>query len=255
MIIRDEPTIEAAFRLENGIEVAEGPTVKPLKIVATDNEVLEAMLISTQGEEILNLWEQEGITGIDGRLRFLMRNRHGTPFEHNMFRFYVKAPISVFREFHRHRIGFSYNEQSGRYMELEGQFYVPSRDRPMKQSGKPGHYIMEPIEDEFYEQGMVVMIQSYNESYASYLKLLNLGWAKEVARNVLPVGLYSSMYVTCNARSLMSFLGLRTEHERAQFPSKPMFEIQQVAAAMEASLAVAMPITYQAFNDFGRVAP
>lgn len=237
------------------IETAGCPEVFPRKIVASDDEVLEAMLISTQGDEILTLWENEGITGIDGRIRFLLKNRHGTPFEHNMFRFFVKAPISVFREFHRHRIGFSYNEQSGRYMEMKPQFYAPDRDRPMKQSGKPGHYIMEPIDDEAYDTGMVVMIEAYEHAYASYKLLLDCGWAKEVARQVLPVGLYSSMYVTCNARSLMSFLGLRTEHERATFPSKPMYEIEQVAVALEAAFAAAMPITYAAFNDFGRVSP
>lgn len=73
--------------------------------LASDDDVIEAMLVSTAGDEIKELWDKEGAVGVEGRIRFLMKNRHGSPFEHNYFKFFVKAPIAVFREHHRHRIG------------------------------------------------------------------------------------------------------------------------------------------------------
>src|SRR5215471_14416160 len=79
-----------------------------------------------------------------GLIRFLMRERHGSPFEHGYFRFIVKAPIFVVREHHRHRAGHSYNEWSGRYSKLEAEYYVP--DYVRTQVGKPGAYSFEPVE-------------------------------------------------------------------------------------------------------------
>ena len=85
--------------------------------------------------------------------------------------------------------------------------------------------------------------------------MLDAGIAREVARAVLPVTIYSSMYVTMNARSLMNFLSLRTTREDTHFPSFPQREIEMVAEKMEDFWADLMPLTYQAFNKNGRVAP
>ena len=84
-----------------------------------------------------------------GLIRFLMRNRHGSPFEHGYFRFLVKAPIFVVREHHRHRAGHSYNEWSGRYSQIEAEYYVP--ENVSTQVGKPGSYTFEPVDDEIRE--------------------------------------------------------------------------------------------------------
>ncbi|GAA3042274.1 hypothetical protein GCM10020000_21500 [Streptomyces olivoverticillatus] len=65
-----------------------------------------------------------------------MRDRHGSPFEHNSMTFFISAPIFVFREFMRHRVGWSYNEESGRYRELEPVFYVPGESRKLVQEGR-----------------------------------------------------------------------------------------------------------------------
>ena len=81
----------------------------------------------------------------EGLIRFLLRERHGSPFEHGYFRFLVKAPIFVVREHHRHRAGHSYNEWSGRYSKLEAEFYVP--DHVRRQLGKPGAYTFEPVDE------------------------------------------------------------------------------------------------------------
>ena len=232
------------------------PEVIFRRAMASDDDVIEAMLVSTMGDEIKQLWADEGITGIDGRIRFLMKNRHGTPFEQNYFQFYVKAPIAVFREHHRHRIGWSYNEESGRYKVMKPEFYIPPPERPLFQTGAPGHYIMEQGDAADWFGMGVRLEKQFKEAYGVYLELLDRGVAKEVARGVLPVYLMSSMFASCNARSLMAFLSLRTDEPEAKFPSKPMWEIDQlVARKYEEALATQMPITYKAFCDFGRVAP
>lgn len=227
------------------------PSVRLIQAAASDLDVIQAMVISTGHDR--NEWDEEKDPG---RINFLMKNRHGSPFEHNMFKFRVKAPIAVFREWHRHRIGFSYNEQSGRYSEMKPDFYIPPPERPLIQHGKPGAYVMMPGSVQQYTMLYQEMHESFEVDYARYQRLLDAGIAKEVARGVLPVYLMSAMYVTCNARSLMSFLSLRTDEPGSTFPSKPMWEIDvPCARACEAALADAMPHTYRLWNANGRVAP
>jgi thymidylate synthase (FAD) len=224
--------------------------------MASDNDVIEAMMVSTMGDEVQQLWENEGIDGIEGRIRFLMKNRHGSPFEQNYFQFFVKAPIAVFREHHRHRIGWSYNEESGRYKVMKPEFYIPPRERPLVQTGKPGHYIMSPGTDAQFDAMELEMTQAFEAAYEKYEFLLGCGITREVARGVLPVYLMTSMYTSCNARSMMAFLSLRTDEPDSTFPSKPMWEIDRlVARVYEKALKTQMPLTYAAFVASGRVAP
>jgi thymidylate synthase (FAD) len=182
-----------------------------------------------------------------GLVRFLMRERHGTPFEHNFFRFHIKAPLFVTREWQRHRIG-SFNERSGRYSELPDEFYVPAASAVRTQVGKPGAYTFEPMADETAAEVRTGIESSYAESYGRYRELLAAGVAKEVARSVLPVGLYTEFFWSINARSLMNFLSLRNA-EAAQY------EIRVYAAAVEHHFAQAMPVTHASFVEQGRTAP
>ncbi len=149
----------------------------------------------------------------------------------------------------------SYNEESGRYRELQPVFYVPGEDRKLVQQGRPGKYEFVPGTEA--QQAIVErsMQESYIQAYERYQEMLAAGVAREVARAVLPVGLFSSMYATCNARSLMHFLGLRTQHELAKVPSFPQREIEMVGEKMETEWAKLMPLTHAAFNTNGRVAP
>ena len=183
-----------------------------------------------------------------------MRDRHGSPFEHNSMTFYVQAPIFVFREFMRHRIA-SYNEESARYRELNPVFYVPADDRNLVQQGKPGAYDFVPGTSEQVALTQEATKRAVTVAYDEYERMLAAGVAREVARGVLPVATYSSMYVTMNARSLMNFLSLRTKREGTHFPSFPQREIEMVAEKMEDLWAQLMPMTYAAFNEFGRVSP
>ena len=229
-------------------------TVELVRSSAQDADVLFAARVSTAGEQSLDELGKDP-TRSKGLINYLMRDRHGTPFEHNSMTFLVTAPIFVFREFHRHRSGWSYNEESGRYRELQPVFYIPGPKRKLVQEGRPGKYEFFEGTPEQYEMTTKTMKESYGEAYSSYQAMLANGVAREVARAVLPVGLFSSMYATCNARSLMHFLSLRTKDDRAKVPSFPQREIEMVAERMEAQWAGLMPLTHAAFNEHGRVAP
>jgi thymidylate synthase (FAD) len=182
-----------------------------------------------------------------GLVRFLLRDRHGTPFEHNAFRFHVRAPIFVAREWFRHRVG-SFNEFSMRYARATDDFYVPDADDVRTQVGKPGSYSFDPVEPEVAEVTREELRAVYETAFAAYERLVELGVARELARSVMPVGAYTEFYWTVNARSLMNFVSLRAA-ETAQR------EIRRYAEACERFLAEEMPVTYQAFVDAGRVAP
>jgi thymidylate synthase (FAD) len=181
-----------------------------------------------------------------GLIRFLMREKHASPFEHSVFRFHVKCPIFVAREWMRHRN--SYNEWSARYSQLEPEFYVPEPEDVRTQVGKPGAYSFEPVDPELAESTREAQREAYAQAYRAYEALLERGVAKELARNVLPVGIYTMFYWTVNARSLMNFISLRNA-ETAQR------EIRRFAEAVEALFAERMPITHAAFAAMERRAP
>jgi thymidylate synthase (FAD) len=228
-------------------------TVELVRASASDADVIFAARVSTAGEQSL-----EDLDADPGRskglINYLMRERHGSPFEHNSMTFFVQAPIFVWREHMRHRIA-SYNEESGRYRQLEPVFYVPNRERAVLQVGKTGAYEFLPGSDEQYDLIESDMRAACRQSYAAYLRMLDAGIAREVARMVLPVSIYSSAYVTMNARSLMNFLSLRRKAEDSHFPSYPQREIEMVAERYEEEWARLMPLTHGSFVANGRVAP
>ena len=185
--------------------------------------------------------------GDDKLISFLMRERHGTPFEHNFFRFHVKAPIFIFREWQRHRIG-SFNEMSARYTPMKKEFYVPTYENIRVQKGKAGAYTFEPAEPVVASDAIDSINFVYEQAWHNYTEMLKDGVAKEVARMVLPVGIYSQMYWSVNARSMMNFLSLRNSPQA-------MWEIQQYAEAIEYFFQLAMPTTYLCFIRYDRQAP
>jgi thymidylate synthase (FAD) len=172
-------------------------TVELVKANASDSDVVWAARVSTAGENSLDDVDADP-TRSAGLINYLARERHGSPFEHTSMTFFISAPIFVFREFMRHRIA-SYNEESGRYRELRPNFYIPSKERKLVQIGKAGSYTFIDGSDEQY----VITVNAIKEScilaYENYKKMLDAGVAREVARAVLPVGLYSTMYVTMNS--------------------------------------------------------
>lgn len=232
--------IMAEVITENTIPVLDHGFVGLDGALATDLAVVNGARVSFN-QESQEMGERD-----EGLIRFLMREKHGSPFEHGYFRFLVKAPLFVVREHHRHRAGHSYNEWSGRYSKMEPEFYVP--DNVRTQVGKPGAYSFEPVDDETRAATRREIEENANRAFEAYERMLERGVAKEVARAVLPLSTYTKYYWSCNPRSLMHFCALRN-HEAAQY------EIRQYAAAAETFLERLMPITHAAFLANGRVAP
>jgi thymidylate synthase (FAD) len=223
------------------IDVLDHGFVRLDAALADDLSVVNAARVSF-GTQVTELNDRDR-----GLIGFLMRERHGTPFEHNAFRFHVKVPLFVAREWQRHRVG-SFNERSARYSEMPDEFYVPAAEDVRTQVGKPGAYTFEAMPAETAESTRQTMRGVYDAAYASYRGLLDQGVAKEVARNVLPVALYTEFFWTLNARALMNFLSLRNA-ETAQR------EIRMFAEAVERLFAARMPITHAAFVANDRTAP
>lgn len=225
--------------------------------MGSDASMVRAARVSVVGDDGQPVViPQPTLDGPEGKLiNYLMRKRHGSPFEHNALTFAIKAPIFVAREFMRHRIGWSYNEMSGRYTELPMEFYLPKDSRPLVNVGTSANpkFVAGKRSQVLAVKG--ALTNSYEVAAQEYNWLIGQGIGNEVARSVLPVGLMTQFYATCNARSLMSFLALRTTESEATFPSNPQHEIELVARRMEDVFGDLFPVTYDKWNANGRVAP
>lgn len=180
----------------------------------------------------------------DERLIFyLWKNKHTSPFEHVTFTFEVKAPIFVFRQWHRHRT-WSFNEVSARYTELPEEMYVPEWDQIREQSkvNKQGRGTTLSTE----ETGLVqeIMTLSFRNSFLSYKDMLGRGVARELARLVLPVSTYSHMFATVNLLNLFRFLALRWDDHS-------QYEIRVYAEAMYKLVESIVPVAAEAFLGHG----
>jgi thymidylate synthase (FAD) len=180
-------------------------------------------------------------------ITFLLKHRHGTPFEHVTFQFYVKCPLFVRSEWHRHRIA-SYNEISGRYVQYEPEFYLPEQFRVQAVNNKQGSFIDETKDQIWQDEAYNSVYDSVNESYERYMFLIEHGVAKEMARMILPLNLYTQFYFTVNARSLMNFLSLRCATDA-------QWEIRQYALGIRDMFKEALPMTFQAWESNDFVAP
>lgn len=226
-------------------------TVELVQHVGSDAMIAAAARVSTGAD----MAEHDGVKD-RGLIGYLMRSRHGSPFEHGQLTFRVEAPIFVFRELMRHRIA-SYNEESARYKVMEPKFYVYPEERPLVQEGTGAHPRLVEGEKSAFMNWQVngATQRAYEVAWKMYRAMLADGAANEVARAVLPVGIYSSAYVTMNPRALMNFLSLRIDHPDNSFTTKPQYEIQVIAEQMEDAFAEHFPFTHDAFRKSGRVAP
>lgn len=209
-------------------------TVVTRRVWGSDKDVPETARVSSAGFEDLVFHEDE-VALTDGDINLielLADNGHTSPFEHMGATFYLHVPIFVMREWMRHRTQ-SYNEESGRWRVLEGQFYVPDADRPVKQVGRTGEYSFEP--DEWLNSRAAAGIKNAcSGSWSHYETLLELGVAKEVARMCLPVNIYTRVIVTANFLNWVRFLNLRAQPQA-------MYEIRQAAFQVQEQLRKYFP--------------
>ena len=221
--------------------------VKLVRHMAADDYVVQAAQVSAKGENNPD-------TVPERLIKALMSGRHGSPFEHTSFTFFLEAPLFVFREWQRHRMS-SFNEMSGRYTTLPGKFYIPDEGRKMVNSGtkmKPRMVYVLAGADRIFREDL--KMASLN-AWGAYNHALEEGVANEVARMVLPVNIFSQMYWTVNARSVMNFLSLRVESDDSLVRSYPQWEIDDPARIVENHFKQVMPLTHKAFVENGRVAP
>lgn len=185
-------------------------------------------------------------------INYLMKHQHGTPFEHVVFQFHVKAPIFIAREWFRHRIG-SFNEVSSRYITFEPEFYIPDQFRIKSETNKQGSIIPEEIDgwpniSLWNSVAHAYLTEGYELAYNKYLALKNQGVANELARLLLPLGTFTEWWWTVNLRSLFNFMALRS------YPTA-QWEIQEYSRALEEIVKEKVPYAYAAWEDNGRNAP
>jgi thymidylate synthase (FAD) len=226
---------------EDAIRVLDHGFVRLDASMASDLAVVNGARVS------FSRHKQEMEESDGGLIRFLMRERHASPFEHSVFRFHVRCPIFIAREWFRHRWS-SFNEFSMRYAKATDEFYVPEAEDVRSQVGKPGAYSFEPVDAELAERTRQELREVYDTAFATYERLVEAGVARELARAVMPVGAYTEFFWTVNARALMNFVSLRAA-ETAQR------EIRRYADAVETFFAEKMPVTHAAFVAAGRIAP
>lgn len=195
-------------------------------------------------------WRAGEDEGSDAKLiRYLWKNHHTTPFEAVTLTFEVKAPIFVFRQWHRHRT-WSYNELSGRYRELSEEFYVPEPAAIGVQAAnnKQGRDLGADLTDQ--QKGDLefqrnIARHAMQKAFEAYRALLADGWPRELARSVLPVATYSHMFATVDLLNLMKFLTLRCD-------GHAQYEIRVYADAMRDLARTVAPVAISAWEDATR---
>ncbi len=229
-------------------------TVELMAAHGSDEGVCQSAWVSSKNERVTNPDE----TRQRGLINALMRERHGTVFESGYFEFRIDAPAAVRSEHTRHRVGWSYSSASSRYRELPLKFYVPPRHRPLQKASqfKQLRPVYDELSEEEYAHYVYVLQSGYSALAHSIQNIKATGRTEtEAIRWLNPDGLYIPYYARCNPRSLMHFLALRTHDPDANHVSFPMWEIEQVARQIENYFKQQFPITYAAFNEFGREAP
>ena len=218
-------------------------------VFGTDRSIAEAAWTSTGAK---------GKTDADvaGLIPYLVRQKHGVPFEHAVLTIEVHSPIFVKRQIVKHR-HISYSEESARYHELEPVFYIPASDRPMVPTAthKPARPDFEAAGERVYRAFAVSSQVVCQLAWEAYQSAIAAGIAPETARNVLPVSIYSTARITLNLRAVMHFLGLRIKSEDSAVKSYAQYEVEQVGKQVEALFAEHFPITHKAFVDAKRVTP
>jgi len=185
-----------------------------------------------------------------GLVKWLYKERHASPFEHCYMTFRIEAPIFVTREILRHRIS-NFNEESGRYRVLKGVFYKPAKGRNLTQVGKVGNYEFKPGNVHHRVLTSLSTVLAPTVAWGFYRCMIRAGVAREVARMVLPVSIYSSLYYTANLRSILNFLSLRVDWANATVRSHPQAEIQEVAVQIAAEVQKRFPNVWKSFSENG----
>ena len=173
-------------------------------------------------------------------IKYLLKNAHTTPFEMVQFKFHIKAPLFVIRQWQRHRMS-SYNELSARYSIIEDSFWIPENLRKQDYINKQGS--TEYLESEL-NSDLINLIQNHQkDSYNLYEKLLSNGVSRELARTILPLSINSEFYWKIDLHNLLRFINLRSDHHA-------QYEIRMYSDAIKKIVKKYCPITMEAFEEY-----
>ncbi len=210
--------------------------VRLVDYMGDDSSIVQAARVS-YGKGTKSISEDNSL------IRYLMRNMHTSPFEMVEFKFHVKLPIFVARQWIRHRTA-NVNEYSGRYSEMPDDFYVPEIEQIRKQSStnKQGRC------EEQFDESLAIEITNkmkskQSELYEDYSNLLEIGMAREVARINLPLSNYTEWYWKIDLHNLFHFLRLRLD-------AHAQYEIRVYAEAIAKIIKQIVPLAYQSFEDY-----
>ena len=221
--------------MSEAIKVLDHGLIRLIEHMGSDLSIVRNARVSYDAE-----WRAGEDEGKDAKLiDYLVKNHHTSPFEAVNFTFEIKAPIFIFRQWHRHRT-WSYNEISARYAELPEEFYIPGPEQITTQSTS-NKQMRTNVQHENAEHWRNLMFIQNKTAFDLYKRMLNDGVPRELARSVLPVGTYSHMFASVDLLNLMRFLKLRL-HSHAQY------EIRVYAEKMLELIEPIVPVTVQAFK-------
>lgn len=222
--------------MNEAIKVLDHGLVRLIESMGSDLSIVRNARVSYDAE-----WRTGEDEGKDAKLiNYLVKNRHTSPFESCQFTFEVKAPIFVFRQWHRHRT-WSFNEISARYSVLPEEFYVPEIAQITTQSATNKQMRTDEMNAEAHKIANIIRGTS-EAAFVKYKEMIELGCPRELARTILPVGTYSHMFATIDLHNLMGFLKLRL-HSHAQY------EIRVYAEAMLKLIENIVPHSIAAFKE------
>lgn len=210
--------------------------VRLIDYMGSDNAIVQAARVS-YGEGTKQVSQDRGL------IRYLMRHSHTTPFEMVEFKFHVKLPIFVARQWIRHRTA-NVNEYSGRYSIMKDEFYVPDMDqiRPQSVVNKQGRS-EDQLPEEQARRVVELFENSQREAYAGYEEMLGYDLAREIARNALPLSLYTEWYWKIDLHNLFHFLRLRLD-------AHAQYEIRVYGEALAELVKPIIPFAWEAFEDY-----
>ena len=223
-------------------------TVDLVDMMGDERRIMDAAKISTLAGDAFRKVEEESKKQKDPArfVRWLMREGHGSPFEHPILTFYLEVPVFVSRQVVKYRHT-SINEVSGRYSVLDSVYYLPGFYRPLRQIGKTGDYQFEQGSQEDQELVIEAMVKASNKADKVYKKMIEAGIAREVSRMVLPVNTYSQMVVTANLREWLHFIAQRA----SEAPSHGQYEIAEVADKIAEHIKDKFPNVWDEFYNSG----
>lgn len=227
---------EADALLDKEFKVLDHGFVRLVDYMGSDNSIVQAARVS-YGEGTKKLSLDRGL------IRYLMRHHHTTPFEMVEFKFHVKLPIFVARQWIRHRTA-NVNEYSGRYSIMRDEFYTPTSadirfQSTVNRQGRSEEEVPDELKQEFLEH----LQKSTTENYQKYEKFIEADLAREIARINLPLSLYTEWYWKIDLWNLFHFLRLRMDPHAQK-------EIQEYGLVMAEIVKTVVPLAFEAFMDY-----